>query len=335
MGMKKLIFFFILIFIVIQLFRIIIPASITFSRYVYSVVRSYYLNSKEFYFNSDKLAAETSHFEADNWSGVDEYKITVNMNSRKNNLEYSETDIDYKIKYNVKVYHSDGTEYNNPNSLIQHTISKPVSSEPDVYEGHILRSANNKDYFDIIIQPQINVTFDDDDYVMVNVSAESISPYKQELKGEFKISIGNLGMSYKIEDQAYSPYLEVIVTNTLNYYIVDTPFGDYDVDATITTFEYNALSDSDKANCHSMTITLSFDPNYVIMDTTTNMYLVADSNGDTTNTIKNTYTYINSITFDMDAEESKIIKFYKVTASNDYTYPTSGSSTPIVQVSCS
>ena len=79
-GYRKLLMLLILLFIIVALIRIIIPASVTFSRYVYSKVRSYYLNSKEFYFNSDKLAVDTAYFEASNWSGVDLYEITINMN---------------------------------------------------------------------------------------------------------------------------------------------------------------------------------------------------------------------------------------------------------------
>ena len=316
MGIKKLILLFILIFIIIQLIRVIIPASVTLSRYIYKVVRSAFLESKAFYFNSDKLSEDTAYFEANNWSGVDEYEITITLNSRKNNLEFATTDIDYKAKFSCKVYHADGTEYPNADNLIDYTVSKTVESDGYIH-GTILQSANNKDYFDIRIKPKINVTLDDDDYVYVTVSAESISPYKQELKGEFKISIGNMGMSYRIQDSEYSPYLEVIVTNTLNYYTVDTAFGEYAQDSTLTIYEYNALSAENKAKCHSMRITMSFDPDEVVMDTTTGMYLIAAENHQTTDTTKNNYTYIDSITFDIDAEESKSVKFYKLKCNMD------------------
>ena len=331
MGIKKLILLFILIFIIIQLIRFIVPASITLSRYVYKVVRSAFLESKAFYFNSDKLSEDTAHFEANNWSGVDEYEITINLNSRKNNLEFATTDIDYKAKYTCRVYHADGTEYANSTNLIDCIVSKNVETDGYMY-GTILQSANNKDYFNITVKPKINVTLDDDDYVFVTVEAESISPYKQTLRGEFKIIIGNMGMSYKIQDSNYSPYLEVIVTNTLNYYTVDTAFGAYAKDSTLTIYEYNGLSAEDKAKCHSMRITMSFNPNDVVMDTTTGMYLIAADNHQTTDTQKNSYTYINSITFDIDAEESKVVKFYKTDASQNYTYPF-GTSTSIVAVS--
>lgn len=331
-GYRKLLMLLILLFIIVALIRIIIPASVTFSRYVYSKVRSYYLNSKEFYFNSDKLAVDTAYFEASNWSGVDLYEITINMNSRKNNLEMSKVNIDYRISYEYSAFKSDGTEYENSEDMLDFTISKDVALDGYAY-GTILQSANNKDYFDISIKPKQNVTLNNNDYIFITVTAESLSPYKQTLVGEFKIIVGSLGMSYKIEDSNYSPYLEVIVTNTLDYYTVDTAFGTYAAGSNITIAEYNALSAEQKANCHSMIITLDFNPNDVVIDTTTNMYLVAAATGETEDVLKNGYDYIDQISFKVDAEESKVVKFYKIDASQNYTYP-QGASTSIVSVSC-
>ena len=331
-GYRKLLMLLILLFIIVALIRIIIPASVTFSRYVYSKVRSYYLNSKEFYFNSDKLAVDTAYFEASNWSGVDLYEITINMNSRKNNLEMSKVNIDYRISYEYTAFKSDGTEYENSEDMLDFTISKDVALDGYAY-GTILQSANNKDYFDISIKPKQNVTLNNNDYIFITVTAESLSPYKQTLVGEFKIIVGSIGMSYKIEDSNYSPYLEVIVTNTLDYYTVDTAFGTYAAGSNITIAEYNALSAEQKANCHSMIITLDFNPNDVVIDTTTNMYLVAAATGETEDVLKNGYDYIDQISFKVDAEESKVVKFYKIDASQNYTYP-QGASTPIVSVNC-
>lgn len=324
-GIKKLILFLILIFIIIQLIRIIIPASVTFSRYVYSVIRSYYLSSKEFYFKSDKLSNTTAYFEADNWSGVDSYEITVNMNSRKNNIEASKDDIEYNISYEYEVYHSDGKKYDNKDDLIDFYISKT--------SGVIRTSANNRDYFDVSITPKSGMKLDDNDYIYIKLEAHSTSPYEETLRGEFKINIGNLGMSYVVEDQAYSPYLEVRITNTLDYYIVDQAFGGYAPNSRITIAEYLALPDADKAKCHSMIITIGFDPNKIVMDTTSNVYLIADSNGDTTYIDKNNYNYVNSIKFKIDAEESKIVKFYKIDASKDYSYPFGENPEQVVNVS--
>lgn len=325
MGIKILILILLLIFIII---RFVIPASVTFSRYAYSKIRNYYLYSKEFYFNSDKLSFEGAYFEADNWSGVDEYRVDINMNSKNNSLETSKVDIAYNIEYTFGVYHSDGNAYTDktPDELVDFFISKP--------SGTIYVSAHNSDYFYFTILPK--VTLEDDDYVLVTISANATKPYKQTISGTFKISIGNLGMKYQIEDEAHSPYMELTVTNTLNYYIVKNAFStgtiNYAVNDQIAVEDYLRLTDEQKKNCKSMTIKLDFDPNQVVIDTTSAMYLLSEDNNNyaTEALPPDNYTYVNTITFDIDAEESKVIRFYKKMVTNDYTYP--GDETPIVTV---
>lgn len=326
MGIKILILILILIFIII---KFVIPASVTFSRYVYSKVRNYYLYSKQFYFNSDKLSLEGAYFEADNWSGVDEYRVDITMNSKNNTLETTKVDIPYTLEYTFGVYHADGTAYTDktPDELVYFGISKP--------SGTIYVASNNEDYFYFTIEPK--VTLEDNDYVLVTVSANATSPYKQTISGTFKISIGNLGMKYQIEDEAHSPYFELTVTNTLNYYTVKNAFStdteNYNVNDQISVAEYVKLSSAQKSNCKSMTIKLDFNPADVVIDTTSAMYLLAEDNSNylTEGLQPNDFTYVNSITFDIDAEESKVIRFYKSIAKNDYTYP--GDENPIVQVS--
>ena len=59
---------------------------VVLGRYVTNSINSFFIRSKEFYFFSDKLTEKNSIFQVENWSGVDNYVITVNMNSRKNNI---------------------------------------------------------------------------------------------------------------------------------------------------------------------------------------------------------------------------------------------------------
>ena len=72
---------------------------VIFGRYVTKNINNFFVRSKEFYFYSDKLTEKKSIFQVENWSGVDDYTITVNMNSRKNNIEAATYDIVYNIKY--------------------------------------------------------------------------------------------------------------------------------------------------------------------------------------------------------------------------------------------
>lgn len=67
----------------------------TYGRYIYNELRDYYLASHSFYFNSDRLDVGVKNEELDNYSGVDPYTITINMNSYKNNFVASSSDIDY------------------------------------------------------------------------------------------------------------------------------------------------------------------------------------------------------------------------------------------------
>lgn len=346
-GIKKVIFWLVILILVIQIFmRIVIPASITFSRYVYKAARNYYFNSKAFYFNSNRLSEDTAVFEADNWSGTDSYPVEINMNSRKNIHEICEVNVQYNIKYTCEVFKSNGEKYTT--DKVDFIIDGLTEDEydPDVGISKTIFTAadpsnagsNNTSSFEFSVSLKQNEYLENDDYIFITIIAESTEPYKKTLKGTFKISIGNPGMSYQIEDSAYSPYLNVIVTNTLDYYIVDEEFDEYTLGSHLSIEEYLALSDENKEKCHSMNIELAFNPKEVVLDTTSTAYLNAvNENNVQYQEIQeddgNAYNYVDYIKFKMDAEESKVIKFYKVIAANDYTYPTSDSQAqPVVLV---
>ncbi len=335
-GIKKMLFLLLLLFITIyMLVKVIVPGSVTLSRYVYKSIRNYYLNSKEFYFNSDKLSQNVAHFESDNWSGVEEYRVTVNMNSRKNINEVSKVDINYNIEYEYEVFKSDGTKYSE--DLIDFYITGMENLNPgDTLSRTIFQSSNNQDSFNFSVKPKTNANLQNNDYVYVKITATSTSPYVSELVGEFNIKIGTLGMSYKIEDKEYDPYCEVVVTNTLDYYITEEPVGTFAAGASITINDYLGLTDEEKEKCHSMIITLAFDSTVLRLDTTAGVYIDADKTNDIEYEILGTnpgYEYVKKITFKIDAEESRVIKFYKVNASENYTYPNTNGTLPVVNVS--
>ena len=322
-GIKKLVFFLILLFIVIYLIvKVIVPGAITLSRYVYVGIRNYYLTTREFYFNSDKLSLTTAQFESDNWSGVDEYEIKINMNSRKNFTEVTKVDIPYTIEYEYTAYRASGVAYDEEKIDFYITDNQKNRAIP-AYTAD--GSPDNQDAFSFWIKPKAGEVFENNDYVYVKITVKSTSPYVSTLVGEFKIIIGTLGKSYKIEDNEYDPYCELIITNTLDYYIVDEDIEGYEKDSTITIAEYLELSDENKAKCHSMFITLDFNPEELRLDTTSGVYLTADKTPGSNElgyiTTADGFDYINHIIFKMEAEESKVIKFYKVDASQNYTYP--------------
>ena len=333
-GIKKLVLFLILLFIIIYIiFKVIIPGSVTLSRYVYAGIRNYYLNTREFYFNSDKLSLTTAQFESDNWSGVDEYEVKINMNSRKNLTEVTKVDIPYTIEYEYKAYRANGSEYQEDKidfAITDNQLSRAITA----YKAD--GSPDNQDIFAFSIKPKAGETFENNDYVYVKITAKSTSPYVSTLVGEFKIIIGTLGKSYKIEDNEYNPYCELIITNTLDYYIVDEDIDGYAKNSTITIAEYLALSKENKEKCHSMFITLDFNPEELRLDTTSGVYLTADKTVGSNElgyvTTNDGFDYINHIKFKMEAEESKVIKFYKVDASKNYTYPNANGTASVVSV---
>lgn len=334
-GIKKLLFLLILLFIIIQLIiKVILPGSVSLSRYVYTAVKGFYLQSKSFYFNSDKLSTRNAYFESNNWSGVDEYKVTVNMNSRKNINEVSNVDINYNIEYEYAAYKEDGTLYQGDVIDFYLTGSEQVNNGAPISRTIFANSySNNQDNFEFSIKPKTNVNLKNNDYVYVKIKATSTSPYVSTLTGEFKIIIGSLGMSYKIEDAPYDSYSEVIITNTLDYYIADQAVGGVQAGSQITIAKYLELSDEDKAKCHSMIIELEFDPEIVRLDTTSGIYMKANQSEVEYEVLgSNNSSYANKIRFKIGAEESVVVKFYKVDASKDYTYPNTVEGNSVVTV---
>ena len=360
---------------IVFLIKTLIPTAVTFAKFIYQTSRSYLLGTQKFYFKGDKLglSARPAHFEANNWSGADPYRITVRMNSTKNSIVKADMDIDYNIFITYSVFNSDGVEFTNPKQLVALTVEDKVITtststlngiEKDTYatNGTIYVASDNQDHFsfNLVLLSYIDdntgevVSLETGDYIVVDVVAQSTSPYKETLEGDFKISIGKLGMSFSIDDKRNNPYLNLILTNTLDSYKVDADILDgdnnviYATGRTLSIDEFLALSDSDRAKCHSMVVTLSFDPNVVVLDTTSDAYVTkAEALGNTINeniighgnanvtigNTTNTYLYVNKLQVGVNAEESKVIRFYKIDPSQDYTYEAGDiSKTPIITV---
>lgn len=163
---------------------------------------------------------------------------------------------------------------------------------------------------------------------MVEILVNSTAPYKKTLKGKFTLVVGQENVSYEIEDAAQNPYMELNITNTLSYYIVDEAFDQYSKNDRINIDDYLELSEDKKAKCHSAIVKIDFDPREVLLDITSAEYSTAVERKTTT---INGYTYVNSITIEIDASSSADLRFYKVDVSKDYTYP-NGNSSSILQI---
>lgn len=280
--------------VLICILLLVITSSLTFGKYFHDGLQNFYFQTKKFYFNSDKLKEKTATYSLDNWSGAGEYTININMNSIKNNLLKAETDISYNITYQCPS-----------------TVTCQITKTSGVIYGSV-----NNDSFNIVVTP--NTTFHDGDTILIYVSATSTSPYEKTISARFILKVGKIGLSYEITDEEKSPYLEFRITNTIDYYLVEEAFDDYNVGDRIDITPYLNLPSSKKDKCYSAYITLTFDPNVVRLDLTNPSYLIKTN--ETTSLIEGN-SYINGYTFKMEAISSQMVRFYKVNPLNNYTYP--------------
>ena len=266
----------------------------TYGRYIYNELRDYYLASHSFYFNSDKLDVGVKNEELDNYSGVDPYTVTINMNSYKNNFVASSSDIDYDITYEC---------------------SSNATCEISKTSG-VIYAASHTDSFYVTITPNENLT--DGDTIWVEVETTSKSPYKKTLKGRFTLRVGKMGLGYEITDVKNRAYFDVNFTNTYDFYTVNEAFSNYNVGDRIDITTYLGLSDTEKDKCSSAVIEIKFDPSIAVLDMTNEAYI--NNTNSTIRTIGG-YKYIDSFIFKVDALSSKSVRFYKSNVSKDYTYP--------------
>lgn len=272
---------------------------IIFGRYVTNSVNNFFVRSKEFYFYSDKLSEDNAVYQVDNWSGVDDYVFTINMNSNSNNIEVATYDIGYEVTYKCS-----------DNAICQ--LSKT--------SGTILANTNS-DSFYITITP--NTQLSTGDKVTVEIEVKSTAPYKKTLKGKFTLVVGKEKLSYQITDDEQSPYMILSMTNTLSYYNVKEAFGEFKVGDKIDIDKYLELTDENKEKCYSAIVKIKFEPTQILFDVTNSAY--SDAIEMTTTKI-NGKTYINGFTIKVDAISSREIRFYKVDVSKNYTYPNQNNS---------
>ena len=274
----------------------IIGASL--GRYVYKGIRDFYLQTKKFYFNSDKMTEQGTTYRIENWSGVGSYSVTFNMNSSANNNLSSDDDISYDIEYECSSEVTCSIENNKTSGTIS--------------------ASTNTDTFTIVLTGPTNTVLETGDRVTIEVEATSTSPYRKSLSATFTLVVGHYGLSYEIEDSVGSPYLNIRITNTLDYYTVNENITGHNAGTQLSIEEYQNLSNADKAKCSSAIITLDYNPRNILLDMTSEAYL--NSTYSETEVINN-YNYVNLFSFKIDALSSKTIKFYKIDTTRNYTYP--------------
>lgn len=291
--------------IIIILIVLISYAGVTLAKYVIEEFHGYYLNSKHFYFTSNRLTESNTLYQINNWSGVGSFNISFDLLSQKNTYVYT----DYDIPYTVTVTCPTG---------VTCTVDKPSGT---IYSN----STTHSDTITVSVNPQR--AYAENESLTVHIVASSTSPYQKTISADFEYVVGKQGVTYLIDDVANQTYMILKVTNAVNFCTVVTAFGNYAVGASIPNDVYRRLDPLDKPKCISKEIVLNFSPNNVILDTTANII----DNSTYTNTTINGVQYINSLTFNIEPLSTVAVKFYKKNTALNYTYP-SGNNSSIVTV---
>ncbi len=283
---KKLVIIVILITIVSVLL-----VNSTIGRYIYNSLNNHLLESQNFYFDSSILTINSNTYSVSNWDGVNPYVLTIDVNSKKNDLISTNVDVKYDIFVSC------------PNTVLC-TVNK---------EKGIISRNNKTDSYIITVTPLNN--FYEGNTVTISTSATSTYPYTKTLSANYIIGVENYGFSYDIEDSSGAKYLTLELTNSKPYYEVIEAFDDYAIGDHVSLNDYNDLPNNKKAYCVSHRVTVGFDPNILSLDLTDNVYI--DNISYQTTSI-NGYNYINSITFDVPAIYNEQINFYKKNVSMNY-----------------
>ena len=119
------------------------------------------------------------------------------------------------------------------------------------------------------------------DSVTLSVSAVSTTAYRKTLSATFTLEALIRGVGYTIEDSENSPYATFILYNT---------------------------------SADSKTLSLTFDPSDLLIDTTNSAVISGVTTTDSANNV-------NSLSLTLAANSEVAIKFFKTDISSDYTYP--------------
>lgn len=296
------------ILLLVPIYAILSLGTITLAKYAVEEFHSYYLESKNFYFTSNRLKKNTATYMVNNWSGVGAFDISFNLLSEKNSYIHSDFDIPYTVSFDC------------PNDVI---------CEFDKTSGTIFYDPESNVHSDTVV---LSVTptrnYNENEELNIYIEANSTSPYHEKISANFLYVVGKQGITYEIEDEANRPYMLLKITNAINYCKVIADFGDYHVNDLIESNVYRTLTDEEKTNCPGENIILVFNPNDVVLDTTSNIINVASLQ--TTNI--NGVAYVNNMNFKIEPSSTMAIKFYKKIPANNYSYP-SVADTSIISVS--
>lgn len=281
-------------------------SSFTLAKYIIQEFHSYYLNAKHFYFTSNRLKKNNPTYLVNNWSGVGSFNISFDLLSEKNSLVYTDYDIPYQVTFECP-------------TGVTCSVDKPTGV---VYSA----SSTHSDTVTLSVNPSRNYT--EGERLSIHIVATSTEPYVETISANFEYVVGKQGITYEIEDEANRPYMVLKITSAISYCKVTQAFGSYSVGDYIESSVYRNLPSTDKSKCVGEPIILTFDPNVILLDTTSDIVNTATI-GNTT--ISGT-DYVNRLEFNIEPVSTMAIKFYKHNTSLNYTYPYENNSS-IVTVS--
>lgn len=270
-----------IIIIVLLIFSCFLFSYVTFARYSFSNVWSYYLESQKFYFTSDNLS--NNQINADTfWDGNSVY---FNLKNYSNSDLISDKDISYQVTCEV----IDGDETCELNgrgtSTITGVLSKSERCVNDIdledvsslnkteceTSGYIWekRLVSNDIYFDVLSDNEISD-------VSVRITATSISPFRKTITGVFNLNKTDVSSGYiDYRVNHYDVYDELIVSNT-----------------------YNTSKD----------VSVSFDSTKRIVEVTNNMTIITTDEDD----------YVDSYSFSLNGMTNEKFVFYSKSESSNY-----------------
>ena len=282
---------------IIMLLILIIPLltyfSYTFAKYITEKFYSYYTNSKHFYFTSNILKEDNPLYQINNWVGIGQFTINFDLLSSKNEYVYT----DYDIAYEASVIC--------PSDVIC-DLDKPTGT---------IYSSTHSDTLQVTVNP--TRLYNEGEKLTIQLRAKSTAPYVKELTAKYEYIVGKTGVTYEIEDETNRTYLLLKITNAINYCKVQEAFGTYNVGDAIDVTNFMALSKDDQKKCVSQYASIYFDPNTIVLDTTSEIL----KNATSTTGYYNNVNYINHLDFTLNPLSSVAIKFYKNNYAANYTYP--------------
>ncbi len=292
--------------IVVIALTIFLSVTAVYGRYIRNIIYDFLLETKAFYFNSTILHTNGKNYSIENWDGVSTYPLTIDLNNRKNDRRVTQSDIVYTISVQC------------PNTV---TCTKSKN-------GDTIHPEDTLETFQVFVTPIQN--FYEGDTVSVTVSVTSSLPYEKTMSATYTIGVEKSSFMYEIIDTSGQKYLLVNLVNSISYYEVQTAFGSYSAGDKLSIEEYNNLDATDRANCFSAIVTLTFDPSVLELDMSDTNYVHRLPTNYQEIPIGG-FQYVKKFSFKVDASSSSSVLFYKNDVSMNYTYPIINSSS-IVQV---